>query len=128
MAKSILDFMTPEDRQKTIERGQKRMEKTKTKSHDVSPEMYLIAEMGYYFGWDAILAVKRGYIENLNAKNEIVKETFTLEEMNALVEAARKVWRTKLYEQSYGTAVASSSKYASNPKDAFNKGMKPLTD
>lgn len=128
MSKSILDFMTPEDKQKTIERGQKRMEKTKTKAHDVSPEMYLIAEMGYYFGWDAILAVKRGYIEFLDEKNAVKKSIFTIEEMMGLVEAARKVWYAKLYEQSYGSAVASSSKYNKDPNEAFKKGMKPFTD
>lgn len=125
MAKSLLDLMTPEDREKAIARGKKRLEKNKNSS--ISPEIYVVAEFGYYFGFEGILAIKRGYIEKVE-NGEVIREPFTLDEVMVLIEAAKKVWYAKVIDQSHGTLVASAAKFASKPGDAFNSGMQPFME
>lgn len=118
--------MPEDDRKKAIDRGNKRMERQRTKKGlDVSPEMYLVAEFGYYFGWDALLALRRGYTVVPNTSKT---EIFTLDEALVLLEGARKVWYSKLVEQSHGNMVGSAAKFSNNPGQAFNNGVKPFTD
>jgi len=123
---NLLDLMSPEDRQKALERGKKRLEGKKGAA--ISPELYITAEFGYYFGWEGVLAIKRGYIEKSDANNQVIKEPFTLEEVMALLEAAKKVWYSKVIDTSHGSLVANSSAYSKSPGEAFNKGIKPFTD
>ena len=123
---NLLDLMSPEDKQKAIERGKKRMAKNKDSS--ISPELYVVAEFGYYFGFEGILAIKRGYIDKLDNEGNLVQEPFTLEEVLALIEAAKKVWYSKVIDSAHGTLVGSASKFAKNPGDQFSKGMKPFID
>src|SRR5690606_30506734 len=94
--KSLLDLMSPEDRQKAIIKAEKRLERRKTQSLDVSPEMFIVAELGYYFGWEAVVAIKRGFITTYDEKMNLKKSTFTLEEALALIEGAKKVWYSKV--------------------------------
>lgn len=122
---SLLDFMTPEDKQKALERGAKRLAKNKNSA--VSPELFVIAEFGYYFGFEGIMAIKRGYIETIK-DGELVQEPFTLEEVLALIEAAKKVWYSKVIEQSHGNMIASAAKFSANSGETFNKNMKPFMD
>lgn len=121
-SKNLLDLMSPEDKAKAIARGKKRMERAKGSS--ISPEMYVVAEFGYYFGFEGIMAIKRGYIEYPDlTTGEVVREPFTLEEVLALLEAAKKVWYSKVIDSAHGTMVASASKYAKSPGEAFKSGM-----
>lgn len=126
MSKSLLDLMSPEDREKALARGRKRMERAKGSS--ISPEMYVIAEFGYYFGFEGILAIKRGYIEYTDSQGKVVKEPFTLDEVLALLEAAKKVWYSKVIDTAHGSMVASAAKFAKQPGEAFNNGMQPFRD
>lgn len=126
MSKSLLDLMSKEDKEKAIARGRKRMERSKGSS--ISPEMYVTAEFGYYFGFEGILAIKRGYIESVGADGKIVHEPFTLEEVLALIEAAKKVWYSKVIDSAHGSMVASAAKFAKQPGEAFNNGMQPFRD
>ena len=129
MPRSLLELMPEADRKKAIERGRKRLERQKSKKGlDVSPEIYLVAEFGYYFGWEGVMAIKRGYIEKHDSKGEIVKDPFTLDEALVLLEGARKVWYTKLTEQGHSQLIANTSAYNRNPGQAFNNGIKPFTD
>lgn len=126
MSKSLLDLLPEDERKKAVERGRRRMERTRSKKGlDVSPEIYLVAEFGYYFGWDAMLAIRRGYTV-VPGTNE--KEIFTLDEALVFLEGARKVWYSKLVEQSHGNLVANSSVYSKNPGQSFNNGVQPFTD
>lgn len=128
MSKSLLDLMPREEAQKAVERGKKRLERNKSrKGLDVSPEIYLVAEFGYYFGWEGVLAIKRGYIEKDENGNK-VKEPFTLEEAMVLLEGARKVWYSKNIEMAHGSLVSNSAIHSKNPGQAFNNGMKPFMD
>lgn len=126
MSKSLLDLMPEDERNKALERGQKRMDRQRSrKGLDVSPEIYTVSEFGYYFGWEAMLAIRRGYTL-VPGTNE--KEIFTLGEALVLLEGARKVWYSKLVEQSHGNMVASAAKFSKNPGQSFNNGVKPFTD
>ena len=126
MSKNLLDLMSPEDKEKAIARGRKRLDKAKGSS--ISPEMYVIAEFGYYFGFEGILAIKRGYIDVVGSDGKVVHEPFTLDEVLALLEAAKKVWYSKVIDSAHGTMVASASKFAKQPGESFKGGMKPFID
>lgn len=115
---NLLDMMTPEHRQQALARFNRRMAKRDEEKNRISNEMYIVAEFGYYFGWDAVQAIRN---------NEI-----TLEEVFALTEGARKVWYSKLVETGNVMRVATDS---SNPlakkaqkQKAFRSGMEPYME
>lgn len=113
-AGNILNFMTPEHREQAAERFRKRIEKREKDEVKISPEVYLLSEFGYYYGFEAVQAVRNNAI--------------TYEEMFVLLEGARKVWYTKELERSnmMRVAVDSSSPFANRAEKirAFNGGMK----
>lgn len=123
---NLLDLMSKEDRERAIEKGRKRLEKKQGSS--ISPEIYMVAEFGYYFGWEGIEAIKRGYIQKLNDKGDVVNEPFVLDEVIVLLEAARKVWYTKLVENANSTLIATHSSHTKSPSDSFKKGMKDFRE
>lgn len=122
MARNLLDLMPKEEADKAIARARRRNEINR--GSKISPEIYSIAEFGYYFGWDAILAVKRGYIEAHDDKMDLKKEVFTLDEMNVLLEGARKVWYSKLVEQGGVNTISGSFKTQGS---SYEGAMKPYT-
>jgi len=127
MSKSInlLDIMNEEDRQKSIDAYKRRMagDTSYRKSQKIAPEAYLIAELGYYYGWAAIEAAKRGYVEKYDESGNRKQILLTMEEVCVLVEAARKVWYSKVLDQSRGTLVATGSALSKQPAKNFEKGM-----
>lgn len=111
----LSEMMTPEDWEKVKERYRRRVQSgLETK---VSPEIYLTAEFGYYFGWEGIQAI---------LKNEI-----TMEVAYALLEGARKVWYHKLTEQASANRTSINSAMAqtkAKASKAFEDGMRPFTE
>lgn len=123
MSKSLLDLMSEDERKKAIERADKRMQRNKSrKGLDVSPEIFLVAEMGYYFGWEGLMAVRRGYTINPITNDE---EIFTLAEAQVLLEGARKVWYTKLTEQAHAGMISNSFNIRST---SFESAVQPFTE
>lgn len=112
---NLLEMMTPEE-QERVRKSIKNRTKRGVVDVKISPEVYMLAEFGYYYGWRAIEAVRN---------NEI-----SLEEMYALNEAAKKVWYNKLIENSRSNMVATASAMAksSEAKRSFESGMKPFID
>lgn len=103
--------MPKEEAEKAIARGKRRFERQQSnKGAKVSPEIYMLSEFGYYYGWQAVMAVR---------DNEI-----TFDEMNVLLEGARKVWYSKLIETGGVNTIAGSFK----TKGSYNDAMKPYTD
>lgn len=125
---NLLDLMSEEDKQKSLTAYKHRMagDTTFRKSHKVSPVSFLIAEFGYYYGWGAIEAVKRGYILGYNDSGKITKIPLSIEEVSELVESARKVWYGKVVDSSRGSQVATASAFSEKPVETFNRGMKPF--
>lgn len=113
--------MPKEEAAKAIERAQKRTQNVDRGNLAISPEIYLVAEMGYYFGWEAVMTVRRGYTIDPETGNKIM---FTLEEAQVLLEGARKVWYAKLAEQTHSGMISNSFSSSSN---SFNSAIKPFT-
>ena len=64
---NLLDLMTPEDREAVEVAFKKRMSGDNTfRKGKVSRVAYLLAELGMLYGWEAIVAAKRGYIETFD--------------------------------------------------------------
>lgn len=125
-SKSLLDLMTPEERDRAIERGKNRIAKRKArKGLDVSPEIYEIAEFGYYFGWEALMAVRRGYTI-APAGGE--KEFLSMEEVQVLLEGARKVWYTKLIETAGTNMASTSAAFSKSPSQSLDSQLEPLKE
>lgn len=88
MTINLLDLMTEQDKA-TIKRW------TNEKLHPKYPQdipipYYTLAELGHYFGWQAVVDLKRGYHTGINQKGEPERVRFTFEEANAMIKAAQK--------------------------------------
>lgn len=106
----LSDMMKPEDWAKAKERYQKRIERREDTK--VSPEIYLTAEFGYYFGWAGIMA--------------ILSNQITLDKAYVLLEGARKVWYQKIVEQASANQVSFGTALSKHPKANLEKGMRPF--
>lgn len=84
--------------------------KKREESETISPEWRLLAEFGHYFGWQAIRDVMN---------NEIDIQTF-----NQLLKGARKVWASKMIDQSVVNFTAYAASQSKKPNDVMKKGMK----
>lgn len=112
---NLLDLMTEEDRQRMLERYEQRMTPDPERGqHEVAPELYIVSELGYYYGWEAIMAVRN---------NEI-----TLEEVYAYVEGAKKVYYSKLIEETHARIAAQQTAFSKYPQSTFDKTMKPFIE
>jgi len=96
-----LPDLTPEDLAKV-----ERLKNVYKDTTNVNRELYILAEVGYYFGWEAILSYERDEIG--------------LDRVIELLEAVRKVNYTKLYDE------ALSNFYANKDGKTFIKGMQDL--
>lgn len=126
MSKSILDMMPPEEREKALERSKKRMERSKArKGLDISPEIFELCEFGYYFGWEALMAVRRGYtIEPVTGN----KELLSMDEVQVILEGARKVWYTKLKDSASTNMVSIMSALSKTPGQTLENQLQTLSE
>ena len=118
--------MSEDERAKAIARAEKRNLRRKSrKGLDISPEIYETCEFGYYFGWDALLAVRRGYtIEPVTGE----KELLALDEVQIILEGARKVWYTKLVESAGANMASTASAFSKTPLQTLDKQLEPLKE
>jgi hypothetical protein len=98
--------ITPEDLAK-VYRARNRSEKSK-----VNSSWLLMAEFGYYFGWQGIQSIRN---------NEI-----TLDEAEMLIIGARKIWRGQVYDHSSAVLIGSSSASSKKPGQTFKKLTREL--
>lgn len=108
MSKNLLDLMSSEDRKKMVARYKERTA-NKNINNKISSEMYMLAEFGLMYGWDAVMSVRN--------------DELTGEEMFALLEAGRKVLASRAIEHGVTTSVAIGSQFSKHPNQEFNKGM-----
>lgn len=134
---NLLDLMTPEDREIVRKNYQERKSGNTSyrKGMSIPPDIFIIAELGYYYGWGAIETAKRGYVESFATVTEdnkrVTRRTkipFTMEEAAILVEAAKKIEYSKVVDAARGTQVAVGSVMSKNPKRTFNEGIKPYKE
>lgn len=127
---NLLDLMTEKDRNAALDAYERRMKGDNTyRKTKVSPLAYLMAELGIYFGWEAIVAAKRGYIEIFDEHTGKKKKMkISLEELGVLAEAARKVRYSEYLNQARCTQVAAGSVLSKSPEATFKRGMKPYVE
>lgn len=113
MPKNLLDMMRKEDREAMENRFKARIKNNGTRNK-VSNEMYLLAEFGLMYGWEAVQSVRR---------NEI-----TFEEMFALLEAGRKVQKKSLKDEGRVSTTAIATAFSKTPASTFEKGTKFLEE
>lgn len=90
---NLLDLLSEEDRAKVKTWSDRH---TKRRSDfDVPPELYTLAEFGYYYGWDAVKDAMRGYIEYKDQAGKVERSPLTEDLMLALIMAAQKVYYRK---------------------------------
>lgn len=109
--KNLLEMMRPEDREKMLARYQERVAPNQ-KKNKISNEMFLLADFGIMYGWEAIMAVRN---------NKILPE-----EMFALVEAGHKVQSVHELDDAIATTTAIGTAFSkkSDAQRHFNAGMK----
>lgn len=106
MTMNLLDMMTDEDCK--IVRDWARERLNPKYPQDIPIPYYTMAELGYYFGWQAVIDLKRGYHTGINKGGEPERVRFTIEEASALIKAAQKV----RYSLKTGSHIA--AKHANN--------------
>lgn len=104
---NLYDLMTPEQREEAREFVESRQKKVV--DDGITLEQYMTAELGSYYGWEAVQSVKR--------------QEITLDEMVMYILAARKVWYNQVLDASWGQLIAFNSAQAADPTAAYEKGM-----
>ena len=127
---NLLDLMTPEDREAVEVTFKKRMSGDNTfRKGKVSRVAYLLAELGMLYGWEAIVAAKRGYIETFDEHTgKKQKMPLSMEELSALVDAGQKVKHSDYVNYARIVCVGTGSAFSKNPNETLRDGMKPFID
>lgn len=124
---NLLEMMTPEEQKKMKTAYAKRMAGDGTyKKEKIPPMIYLLAEAGIYFGWQAIVDARRGYTEAKDDEGNLVKIPLTMEEFNGLVMAGKKFRYSDFINQARGTRAGVSSALCdtkSKSQRAFEGGI-----
>ena len=124
-SRNLLDLMPESERTKALERAKRRTQRNKGKSLEISPEIFEICEFGYYFGWDALLAVRRGYtIDPVSGD----KELLSMDEVQVILEGAKKVWYTKLMEIAGANMASTTSAFSKTPLQTLQNQLQPLKE
>lgn len=124
---NLFDMMTPEEKEKMNRAFKQRMAGDGTyKKEKIPPQIYLLAEAGVYFGWQAIVDARRGYTEAKDENGEDRQIPLSIEELNWLVTAAKKFKYSDYINQARGTQTAVGSVLSKNPKSAFKRGLEPF--
>lgn len=124
---NLIDLISDDDRAKVARWKQERF--SPKHETEVPPEIYTIAEMGYYFGWGAIEACLRGYYDTVDASGRKVRAPLTAELMVALCKGAKKVWYRKILEDgeiSMSAHIASRAKMPGRLYDVNTKRFREL--
>lgn len=106
---SFLKSLSEKDQTKVAKWAEERL--NPRHETDIPPELYTIAELGYYYGWGAVETFYRGYIESRDDDGKIIKLPFGLDLAIALCKAAQKVYYRKLVENGDIIAASKASMY-----------------
>lgn len=127
---NLLDLMSKSDRESAISAYNRRMSGDNTyRKQKISPIAYMIAQLGMMYGWPAIEAAKRGYIEVFDEHTgKRSKMPLSMEEISVLVDAGQKIKNSDFLNQARCTQVATGSVLSKSPETSFKKGMKPFIE
>lgn len=122
---NLKDMLSPEEKARVERRYAERTNRSKGDNTKIAPEVWIIAKLGVYFGWDAIVSVKRGFIESYTESSDQEMERvlipFTLEEALMLIDAADTVQNQITARQQSAQYYATSAAMSSSAFDAFQK-------
>lgn len=127
---NLLDMMTDDDR-KLVKKWAAERKNPRYKP-DIPMPFFLCAQLGYYYGWQAVVDYRRGYHVGYDSKGNIKRYSFGLEEASALIKAAEKVhYLLKMDEGRIHAATNVSSgdkKYAKANAEYVNQIAKNLNE
>lgn len=92
-----------EEEQAKVARARNRAEAAKVV---ISQEHMVLAELGFYFGWEAV--------------RDVIDDVITIEAAVKLLEGAREIYKTRVYDSAVANLAGRSP-----VKGAFEKLMKP---
>lgn len=101
---NLLDLMSEEDANKARVKAEKREARA---SEVITAEYMLLAELGVYYGWEAIMAV--------------LDDTITLPQARMFIEGGRKLHSSDVFDSAVAGVAANAKK-----KSHFEKLMKPF--
>lgn len=67
---------------------------------DIPPELYVAAQLGLYYGWQAVEAYRRGYYTGIDDHGTPVRYAFEFADAIALVRAAEKARYRQIVDES----------------------------
>lgn len=105
----LFSLLTPEEQERTKKWAKAR--ESSEYERAIPPKLYLAAQLGYYYGWQAVVDFRRGYHEGIDAKGNKTRISFTYEEAVAFVEAASKVHYRQLLDNGKINAATSVSSH-----------------
>lgn len=111
---NLLEMMSAEERQ-TMKKWAEERQNPKYKQ-DIPTPLYICAQLGYYYGWGAVVDYRRGYSVVLDENGEYKAQEFGPELAIGLIKAAEKLhYRLGLDQSRLNSAAITSShdqKYA----------------
>lgn len=119
---NLYDLLSEQDKRKVDGWTKTRM--NPVHETDIPPYVYVVAEAGHYWGWPAIEAIKRGYVEKTDAKGNIEKVPLTLEEVIALERAEKKIRYREIIDQGDVMLRANLSSRSEHPGKTFEANMR----
>lgn len=109
----LSDLLSEEDRKKSEAWAEKAL--NPEHDTDIPPELYQMALHGFYFGFPAIEAIFRGYIDSVDQRTgKPMRIPYNLETVIALNQAARKVAYRQIVDAGDIQAMANVSSHDRN--------------
>lgn len=117
----LFELLSEKDKEKV--RGWAKQAMNPKHETEIPPEVYIIAEAGHYWGWSAIEAIIRGYIEMKNDAGKTIRHKLTTETVVALCKAERKLRYRELIDNGDMALRANISAGAKEPGKIFEKNI-----
>lgn len=105
----LFSTLSPEDQAKTKAWVKKRIESKYER--DIPTGLYIAAELGYYYGWQAVVDYRRGYHEGISPEGKPIRHPFTMSEAVGFIEAAKKVHYRQMIDMNKANAAAHVSSH-----------------
>lgn len=101
----LFEQLSDEDKAKV--RSWSRNAQSSRHERDIPPELFIGAKLGFYYGWQALIAFKLGYITTIDDEGKPTKISYTFDDAVADVRSAEKVNYRNLIDS--GDIIASAN-------------------
>lgn len=101
----LFEQLNDEDKAKV--RSWSRNAQSSRHERDIPPELFIGAKLGFYYGWQALIAFKLGYITTIDDEGKPLKIPYTFDDAVADVRSAEKVNYRNLIDS--GDIIASAN-------------------